>query len=1077
MADPISSMEKGIRNVPLATLDILIESISQYKSNQYEVVFALINECINSYLQANIDSEVKFSFPYRNLPKEKRIFVGLCLIRIIGKNREFFDYDVSVRIEIIKFIDSVFENIIYKNDKAFQGKLQSHEKLDKLQFYINDLEQRTFANIKSSSLENIETYKQNYFAKLFSGKGKLFFKHFITPDIYQPSTLQEVFVSIEKYITAESVIKLREYEKCISKLNTVINTIKAGKYSTFYAKKILVEPFECLLELLRLDLDKSPFVKPAKLKLLAIPKKYPFSEVGLKFRVGLRLENLGDGLPQNIIVRIVHHNSSIEFERKEFELLSFDTRTFSVEFHAQVKRVIEQNKVKVSVEWYNYDNSKAEISEEILLQGQSKSIDWDELTQSEPYSLEYIDEENKLFGRRSIIDRLYAGVKSHSVSSAYIYGQKRVGKTSVAKVLQSRIDRYLNKNFLTIYLEVGDFQTISTDVAQTINNLSERICKKIKRFDRKLDNLSPPQFDGSLSAVSTFLDDISHFYPDLRVLIILDEFDELNPKLYDRTEVGNSFFLSIRAISNKRNYGFILVGGEKMEIIVSNQGEQINKFSSIRVDSFDKESDYPSFIDLVRSPSTEIEYTDESIEMLYNYTAGNPFFAKIICKKIFERVILSKDTHVTRYEMQKSIDLALREEGPNSFMHFWEDGIRVEGIEEEEISMMRRKVLLGVADTINKSGRGDMDLVLQQLDLLGLNIVVARKTINEFIDRRIIVKLDNQLRFRVKYFEDWLVKYGVERIITTFSNDAQVEERQRREAAALIEASELSELVRSWGSYQGKEVTTDKVKEWLIQFGSNSNQRLVFTLLKELKFYDDNLIFESMGNIYKRVSRYSLQNMTKVLEGQSGSDLEKNIRNNTFISYLDGVGKSGAEYARLFAEENRIFIKNIIDKAKLGAVLSNVDSQTNLVFVDDFLGTGKTIETYFLSLFEEFPSLFTNQYIQIYIGVVAGFSEAKDEVINKLVKTGIKNLRILIGNPLSKKDKCFDDESDVFRSNSDRIAAKNLCYNLGLQVERKAPLGFGDCQAIVAFSRTCPNNSLPILWKSTKEWIPLFERK
>jgi hypothetical protein len=40
----------------------------------------------------------------------------------------------------------------------------------------------------------------------------------------------------------------------------------------------------------------------------------------------------------------------------------------------------------------------------------------------------------------------------------------------------------------------------------------------------------------------------------------------------------------------------------------------------------------------------------------------------------------------------------------------------------------------------------------------------------------------------------------------------------------------------------------------------------------------------------------------------------------------------------------------------------------------------------------------------------------------------------------------------------------------------RSPLGFGDCQALVVFETGCPNNSVPILWKQTGEWQPLFPR-
>jgi hypothetical protein len=38
------------------------------------------------------------------------------------------------------------------------------------------------------------------------------------------------------------------------------------------------------------------------------------------------------------------------------------------------------------------------------------------------------------------------------------------------------------------------------------------------------------------------------------------------------------------------------------------------------------------------------------------------------------------------------------------------------------------------------------------------------------------------------------------------------------------------------------------------------------------------------------------------------------------------------------------------------------------------------------------------------------------------------------------------------------------------------PLGTGGQQALVVFEHNCPNNTLPLLWKKTDAWTPVFER-
>jgi hypothetical protein len=59
---------------------------------------------------------------------------------------------------------------------------------------------------------------------------------------------------------------------------------------------------------------------------------------------------------------------------------------------------------------------------------------------------------------------------------------------------------------------------------------------------------------------------------------------------------------------------------------------------------------------------------------------------------------------------------------------------------------------------------------------------------------------------------------------------------------------------------------------------------------------------------------------------------------------------------------------------------------------------------------------------------------------------------------------------------NNRNVAKDICYDIGSNLFNYNELGFGDCQAIVIFSKNCPNNSLPILWEKNNDWTPLFER-
>ena len=110
------------------------------------------------------------------------------------------------------------------------------------------------------------------------------------------------------------------------------------------------------------------------------------------------------------------------------------------------------------------------------------------------------------------------------------------------------------------------------DPLQTVNTLGRKICEAIVRSDKRLETVVVPEFDGALAPLDDFLREALERIPELRVVMILDEFDELPFGLYERGGIGNSFFLTLRSISGKEPFGFLLVGGEGMSEILGRQG-------------------------------------------------------------------------------------------------------------------------------------------------------------------------------------------------------------------------------------------------------------------------------------------------------------------------------------------------------------------------------------------------------------------------------------------------------------------------------------------------------------------------
>src|SRR4051794_37943485 len=169
--------------------------------------------------------------------------------------------------------------------------------------------------------------------------------------------------------------------------------------------------------------------------------------------------------------------------------------------------------------------------------------------------------------------------------------------------------------------------------------------------DRRLQNLQKPIFKGALSPLSDFVDEVAALAPALKIIMILDEFDNVPLDLYRRGQTGEAFFSTIRSLSHKGNIGVILVGGERMRYVFDCQGQALNKFQMIRVDYFDRSKHCADFEDLVTRPTKHcLQFGDSALVNIYAEAAGNPYYTMLICRSLFNLMVERRDAYVTEKE-------------------------------------------------------------------------------------------------------------------------------------------------------------------------------------------------------------------------------------------------------------------------------------------------------------------------------------------------------------------------------------------------------------------------------------------
>ncbi len=174
-----------------------------------------------------------------------------------------------------------------------------------------------------------------------------------------------------------------------------------------------------------------------------------------------------------------------------------------------------------NIVWYNYENKQYLKEFEIIFEPQKSNINWNELSFTQPYSLEAVDTEDELIGRKEVLKTLYSKLNTKKIESVIIFGQKRVGKTSIAKTLKTLFNK--NSKSINIFFNAGDLDKSS--IENFISMLGETIVDQISSIPL-FSSLEKPSFKSSIAPLLKYLRSIHNLDNEIRLVIIIDEFDD-----------------------------------------------------------------------------------------------------------------------------------------------------------------------------------------------------------------------------------------------------------------------------------------------------------------------------------------------------------------------------------------------------------------------------------------------------------------------------------------------------------------------------------------------------------------------
>lgn len=981
------------------------------------------------------------------------------ILRIVAVDG-YYLYNHSDRRNVIAFIRERLTETNSKLPKMYSID-QSHQADNicrSLARIATDAEADLASALESyDGVRSLEKFRTNLLRALNDDRSRATIRPFLALSSDPSDFLQKCMAAAIEYTQSSA-------ESASTRLDNAIVLImqlegELSRLSATAAQRI-VYTMRYLREDLAAHFAESPYSKPATVSLEADLRLYPLHVESLVLSIPIELRNEGPGVALDLELEM-SEAIGIRLPAAPFWLSDLAPGSIVAEFNVrtdpEAMQGLECAACIFQLTWTNSDGSTSSSEIEAELRPQDPDIDWENLAYSNPYSLEAVETEDELIGRSAMLQNITRVLSTRRVGSAYIHGQKRVGKTSLAHVALKVAGQ--RREAKTIYIEIGEI--ISPIPSVAVDGLTRALIEQLDGCYRLPDELRSPSYDGNLTPLVRALRSV--VTAERPILIAVDEFDRLPAALYRRGDEADAFFLTLRNIATIEGVGLLLIGGERMKIIINGPGVELNKFNSFQVDYLDQAKHWSDFEGLVRNPTGDyIEFTNGACERIYDYTAGNPYYTKQLCSKILELAIQRRDAYVDFREIETAARALLKSMDAVSFAHYWEDHVLESDSKRDEVTLKRRQCLLALGSAWTVSEAVTTEDVAREGSELGLSYTEAESELQQFKEREFLLEKHGAWMPRVDLFRRWICDHGQTQMVISAAELESVEALVRKRASLRVSNDEADAVAESLGSFRGRSISGDRVLEYLRQFGEASKQRLILKLLQQMI---------SISNVDEnRLLRQAFDAVTHRLKMRGGNWQQRQIA----LSYYGSSGKSSAAAARMFNTANgrKFEPRGVVDPTKLASLVD--DDVTDIIIVDDFVGTGDSLISGFTSLRDLIPAAAQLHAFILAadpIGLERAAECAQEQFGDQCV---VDCMQEVLG-----ATSLFSVSGGVFDSEQDCIEAKALVTDFGSRLNPQAPLGYGGRCSLVKFPSAIPNNAPPILWRSAQhrfKFNALFER-
>ena len=1056
--------------------ELLVASISQSRAEDYE---SEVSWAIASWSApiGGIESYSSIRLIIENIDKFEPVSLGTSIVNVCHRLRLLGVYDPQGLSDLVfRCADSIREKFSVDNDvratevsnRAVAALVASRRSLEnKLETFLNT----NAISAKQPSVDLVRELRRARTYCLIEEEAQ-----YQEVEALLGSGFRKFCECCERHSIPDVVRRADELREQLERLD--LATPKTRRHSALWRE--VVSPIrEHVRRLIRESSRRSAdFLRP-EITIRGKTIKTNLDTPNVQSTFQFEVSNVGHGAASK--VRITPPSDDEKFSLdildpyEEFALEPQTSRL--VRFGIVLTEPVSSLSIPLQISCVAESSEPIKIEHTLLLEKQANQPDWSVLLANPPYSTNPITSKDKLFGRDEVLQNLI--LNATGGASTFLWGQKRVGKTSVLQVLVSELREY--PQIASMIMRMGELTALHE------GQIAYRIAQRInKECDHAIEPPGEDQFGAGMSRLVPFVEDLVRRNAEQKFLVVVDEFDDLDHAFY-MGERGRQFVKALRSLS-EIGLTFFFVGSERMNSIYRRHQTDLNKWINVQLDRIENREDCISLV--TRPVDGKIEYAQDAIEFIVNYCDGSPFYMHIFCAAVFQICVKEQKTFVSLIDVQVAREQTLRSIGIANFSHFWDDNPELDTVEKERQSAENCIILSCIAslggqyESIDDVYSAQNTLGLSRSEWCGVENV--RSGLDRLKSRGVISAFGNDEinQVRLPIFRDWLTQ-GSSKLVERWrgylselsdpdeAGGSSSERNLGEELIFPISEDDLLSVSQNL-NYLGHQVDVFKIKQWLRQFDDDVRIEIAFSLLKQLVAHG--YVDEGTRASKYRVIEEVIASLRRDI-GEGVWKIHRGKKANLCVTHVDSDTKSGAMVARELGNRLMAGKRGPIGNMK-NWMLNNLSNDPVIVIADDFFATGSTMDKglmrFITSIGDELFDTYASEG-RVLCCSLFSFPEAISFLRDKY-----PNITFESASVLDDRVKAFSEDAGIFSDDSERRFAHDMLVQLGRELVPQHPLGFGELGALVVFHDTVPNNTLPIFWSSgtvnEQQWHPLFPR-